>query len=245
MRIETIGVVASFFGWMAIAMTCLPVMAAEPKAAGSEILLDRQTNIEIIERGPFGNAQGRLRDLLQKYLLLALGKQGPAGPGETVTFVIESGAETWQQIPRAEIHDLASPSHNMIRIFPPQLKQTHPQVFPIIGAVNYLASKNLNAVSFLTMNVHGDALVGNVNSDNSKYCLAKAGSLYLVYLPDGGTTEIDLSDASGTFTVQWFNPRHGGPLQHGSVAEVQGGGKTILGAPPKDVTDDWLIVLAR
>jgi hypothetical protein len=92
---------------------------------------------------------------------------------------------------------------------------------------------------------NADALVGNVNSDNSKYCLAKSDSLYLVYLPDGGKAEIDLSDAPGTFTVQWFNPRHGGPLQHGSVAEVQGGGKTILGAPPKDVTDDWLIVLAR
>ena len=90
-----------------LATLCATVDAAEPKATGSEILLDRQTNVEIIERGPFGNAQGRLRDLLQKYLLLALGKQGPAGPGETVTFVIESGAETWEQIPRAEIRDLA------------------------------------------------------------------------------------------------------------------------------------------
>jgi hypothetical protein len=60
-------------------------------------------------------------------------------------------------------------------------------------------------------NSSADALVGNVNSDNSKYCLATSGSLYPVCLPDGGTAKIDLSDAPGTFTVQWFNPRHGGP----------------------------------
>jgi hypothetical protein len=92
---------------------------------------------------------------------------------------------------------------------------------------------------------NADALVGNVKNDNSKYCLAKPGSLYLVYLPEGGTTEIDLSAAHGTFTVQWFDPRHGGPLQQGSVTKVQGGSKAAPGVPPKDATDDWLIVLTR
>ena len=92
---------------------------------------------------------------------------------------------------------------------------------------------------------NSDALIGNVKNDNSKYCLAKSGSLYLVYLPQGGTTEIDLSDTGGTFSVQWFDPRHGGPLQHGSVTKVQGGAKAALGKPPKDATDDWLIVLNK
>ena len=171
----------------------------------------------------------------------------------------------------------------------------------IIGAVNYLASKSLNAVSFLTMNIRGDdqnvfpyvayddyklpqndlqcedfrsrdktwdycrialdffgereipfwemrnadALVGNVTNGNSKYCLARPGSLYLVYLPEGGTTEIDLSDAHGTFTVQWFDPRHGGPLQQGSSTKIQGGSKAALGTPPKDTTDDWLLVISQ
>ena len=92
---------------------------------------------------------------------------------------------------------------------------------------------------------NADVLVGNVNNDNSKYCLAKRGSVYLVYLPDGGTTEIDLSDAPGTFTVQWFDPRYSGPLQQGSVTKVQGGSKAALGVPPKDATDDWLIVITH
>ena len=99
-------------------------------------------------------------------------------------------------------------------------------------------------VSFWEM-TNADALIGNVENDNSKYCLAKSGILYLVYLPQGGTTEIDLSDTSGTFAVQWFDPRHGGPLQYGSVTEVQGGAKPALGMPPKDATEDWLIVLRQ
>jgi hypothetical protein len=99
-------------------------------------------------------------------------------------------------------------------------------------------------IPFWEMN-NADALIGNVKSDNSKYCLAKPGSLYVVYLPEGGTTEIDLSDVRGTFSVQWFDPRHGGPLQQGSVTKVQGGEKAALGTPPKDPANDWLILLFR
>ncbi len=90
-----------------------------------------------------------------------------------------------------------------------------------------------------------DILVGNAKNDNSKYCLAKPGSAYLVYLPDGGTTELDLSGDPGTYRVQWFDPSDGGLLQQGSVTKIQGGGKVALGLPPKDETSDWLIVLTR
>ncbi len=43
--------------------------------------------------------------------------------------------------------------------------------------------------------VPADELVGNAKHDNSKYCLAQRGEVYLVYLPHGGETELDLSDA--------------------------------------------------
>jgi len=92
---------------------------------------------------------------------------------------------------------------------------------------------------------NADALIGNDKNDNSRYCLAKPGSVYLVYLPAGGTAEIDLSGMSGTFTVEWFDPRHGGPLRAGSVPQVSGGGKVPLGTPPRDPTDDWLAVITR
>ena len=42
---------------------------------------------------------------------------------------------------------------------------------------------------------NADALIGNAKDDNDKFCLAKAGELYLVYLPNGGSTDLDLSAA--------------------------------------------------
>lgn len=90
---------------------------------------------------------------------------------------------------------------------------------------------------------NANALVGNPTNDTSKFCLAKPGELYLVYLPRGGTTELDLSGAPGAFHVRWFNPRAGGPLLAGSVAHVQGGSRVHLGPPPADPEQDWLVVV--
>lgn len=90
-----------------------------------------------------------------------------------------------------------------------------------------------------------DALVGNPRNDNSKYCFARPGDLYLVYLPNGGTADLDLGAAAGTFTVHWFNPRTGGPLATGSVTTLPGGAPAGLGLPPSEPTDDWLAVVRR
>ena len=89
-----------------------------------------------------------------------------------------------------------------------------------------------------------DALVGNAAEDNCRYAFAKPGEVYLVYLPKGGSAELDLTGAPGRFTVAWLDPRKGGPLQRGSVREVAGGGRRRLGAPPADPDDDWLAVVA-
>jgi hypothetical protein len=88
-----------------------------------------------------------------------------------------------------------------------------------------------------------DGLVGNPKSDNSRYCFAKPGSIWLVYLPNGGTGDLDLGGAPGAFRVQWFNPRMGGPLQEGSVKAVQGPGKVALGEPPTDALQDWVVLV--
>jgi hypothetical protein len=92
---------------------------------------------------------------------------------------------------------------------------------------------------------NADELIGNPRNDNSRYCLAKAGEAYLVYLPTGGTSELDLSDASSGFTVKWFDPRTGGPLREGSIQSVEGGGSVSLGQPPADHQEDWLVVLKK
>ena len=90
-----------------------------------------------------------------------------------------------------------------------------------------------------------NGLIGNTKDNNSKYCFAKAGELYLVYLPNGGTADIDLAGATGSFTVKWFNPRTGGELINGSVNSVEGGKVGSLGHSPADVDEDWLIVIRR
>ena len=90
-----------------------------------------------------------------------------------------------------------------------------------------------------------NSLVGNTENDNSRYCFAKEGEIYLVYLPEGGTCDLDLSAASGIFQVRWFNPRNGGRLLRGSVRHVMGGNTVSLGDSPSDVDEDWLVVIRK
>jgi hypothetical protein len=92
---------------------------------------------------------------------------------------------------------------------------------------------------------NADELVGNLKHDNSRFCLAKAGTLYLVYLPTGGAANLDLSGISGEFSVDWFDPRNGGPLRKGSVSSVRGGAAASLGTAPGNPADDWLVVVQR
>lgn len=101
-----------------------------------------------------------------------------------------------------------------------------------------------NNIPFVDMRCQ-DALVGNTKNDNSKYCLAAADSCYVVYLPEGGTTQLDLSGAKGKFTVAWYNPVTGGPLQQGSVTSVQGGGSVQLGDVASDKSQDWVILVRK
>ena len=85
-----------------------------------------------------------------------------------------------------------------------------------------------------------DAKVGNPRHGNEAYCFAKAGLVYLVYLPDGGTRALDLNDQSGAFKLQWFNPRTGGVPS--KAKPVAAGQRLVLNAPD---TNDWLAVLRR
>lgn len=91
-----------------------------------------------------------------------------------------------------------------------------------------------------------NALAGNPDNDNSRYCLARPAEIYVIYLPGGGASELDLGTASRSFTVHWFNPRAGGSLQAGPIAEVKGPGKVSLGHPPGEAEQDWVaLVKAR
>ena len=90
---------------------------------------------------------------------------------------------------------------------------------------------------------NANSLVGNPKNDNSRYCFAKPGSLYLVYLPKVEACTLDLSHQSGDYDLQWFNTRSGGKLQAGNITTLKGGSKAKLGKPGDDPAEDWLAVI--
>lgn len=84
-----------------------------------------------------------------------------------------------------------------------------------------------------------------LTADENDFVLAKAGDVYAVYQPAKGSTSIDLSGANGSYTVDWYDPRNGGDLQKGSIAEVEGNAKQELGDAPDNPEKDWVILLRK
>ena len=44
---------------------------------------------------------------------------------------------------------------------------------------------------------------------------------------------------------EWYNPRKGGKLRSGSVAQVSGGRSVDIGQPPAERGEDWLAMIRR
>jgi len=73
--------------------------------------------------------------------------------------------------------------------------------------------------------------------------LAQPGQCYLVYLPEGGSTQLNLESAEGDFELRWFNPRTGqwaSPQRSRRAA-----GQTVTLSAPADDKEDWLAVLKK
>lgn len=97
----------------------------------------------------------------------------------------------------------------------------------------------MRQLPFTTMEAQDDRLGGE-----DGYVFSDGLEVFAVYLKDGGTgTTLDLPD--GTFNVQWFDPRNGGSLQAGSIAQVNGGTDTAIGSPPSNNGQDWVAVASR
>jgi len=71
------------------------------------------------------------------------------------------------------------------------------------------------------------------------FCLAEPGKEYLVYLPEGGEVTVDLSGASGSIAVEWFDPRSGDTTQ----GHITSGGQKHSFQPPFD--GDAVLYLRR
>ena len=101
-----------------------------------------------------------------------------------------------------------------------------------------------NTIPFWEMQ-NADSLLGNPQNNNSKYCFAKEGEVYIVYLPAGGTTDLDMGSNDSVFKVEWFNPREGGTLLKGSLKELRGPGKISVGRPPSETEEDWVALIRK
>lgn len=73
---------------------------------------------------------------------------------------------------------------------------------------------------------------------------AKPGHVYAVQLMRGSSVQIQLPD--GEYSVEWFDPRNGGPLRRAQVTTVEGGRQRVwLGEPPADKSRDWVVLVTR
>jgi hypothetical protein len=73
----------------------------------------------------------------------------------------------------------------------------------------------------------------------SAYGLAELGRAYVFYLYNGGAVSVDLSTASGTLGVRWFNPRLGGFSYAG---DISGGSVRSFYAPDDN---DWVLYIHK
>lgn len=82
------------------------------------------------------------------------------------------------------------------------------------------------------------------NLSNGKYCFAKPGEIYVVFLEDGGNKTIALEE--GIYDVQWFNPFTGDSLITTEPARITGPGTKFLGNPPgESARGDWVALVRK
>lgn len=63
---------------------------------------------------------------------------------------------------------------------------------------------NSSGIGIIEMEPHN-----NIVKSGNAFVLASVGKEYVVYLPDGGSVRIDMTEARGILEVRWFNPHTG------------------------------------
>ena len=89
---------------------------------------------------------------------------------------------------------------------------------PMWAETKYAVEFFNNNIDLINCSPRNDLVTG------SNYCLARPGTQYVIYLPSGGTTNINLGSHTASFSVQWFNPRSGGGFQNPDITNFSGGG---------------------
>jgi hypothetical protein len=96
------------------------------------------------------------------------------------------------------------------------------------------------ALEFFHSNLPFSDMVPNDGLVSRGWCLARENTVFAIYLPEGGTTDLELPE--GRFTVRWFNPRNG-EFKNTQAKELVGPGKISVGEPPEDAEKDWAVVV--
>lgn len=99
-------------------------------------------------------------------------------------------------------------------------KRFDPQWEPVRRAMGY-TRQFARRMNLAAMTPRGDLT-------STKYCLADPSREYLVYAPNGGKVTVDLSALKGEWTVEWFNPTTGKPIEAGKTT---GGPRRQFTAP--------------
>ncbi len=81
-------------------------------------------------------------------------------------------------------------------------------------------------------------------SGGPTFTFYKENEVYALFNPNnGGAFNLDLSAASGTFRVRFFNPRTG---EFSDAGTVNGGGSNVnLGTAPTETDSDWAVMVSR
>ncbi|WP_298496587.1 DUF5060 domain-containing protein [uncultured Algibacter sp.] len=87
-------------------------------------------------------------------------------------------------------------------------------------------------------------LTNNDSNISNGYLLTDNKDYYIAFLPNGGTTNIDVS-GTGTYQIKWFNPRSGGKLQNGSISKISAGKKIAIGNAPNTANSSWVVLLQK
>jgi hypothetical protein len=90
----------------------------------------------------------------------------------------------------------------------------------------------MQSVPYWTMKPHNELTGGGA------FCLANPGAEYIVYAENGGPVGLDLSAATGAFSVEWLNPRTGQRTPTGAVA---GGTNHTFASPREATSGDWVL----
>jgi len=90
----------------------------------------------------------------------------------------------------------------------------------------------IDEVRFWEMHPNNDVV-------NNGFALVNIGKEYVVYLPNGGSVDLDLTSTSGPFNVEWYHPQSG---EYSEPTSVEAG-SIITFTPP--FTDDVVLRVFR